>query len=98
MWFLGSEIGHKSTYAATDHFLRDRDHLNLDINRQHDIIDNYMDWKDEADDGPIVEGHVLDSDDDYGYGDLLDEIEGIVSDNLDNNDSSERDGALIGSS
>jgi hypothetical protein len=72
--------------------------LNLDINRQHDIIDNHMDWKDEADDGPIVEGHVLDSNDDYEYGDLLDEIEGIVSDDLKDNDSSERDGAPIGSS
>ena len=98
MRFLGGGVGHKSTRAATNHFLGDRDHLDLDIDRQHDTIDNHMDWEDKADDGPVAEGHVLDSDDDYGYGDPLDEIEGVVSDDLDDDDSGERDGAPMGSS
>ena len=53
MGFFGSGVGHKSTRAAMDYFLRDCDHLDLDINGQHDSIDNLMDWEDKAGDSPI---------------------------------------------
>ena len=57
-----------------------------------------MDWEDEADDSPIAEGSVLDGDADYRYGDLLDELEDVISDDSEDNDSSEGDGTLVGGS
>jgi hypothetical protein len=102
MRFFGGGVGHKSTRAATDQFLWDRDHsdLQVDIETQHDTIDNLMDCEDEGDDSPVAEGQVLDNDEDYGYGDPLDEheLEGVGSDDSDNDDSGERDGALVGGS
>jgi len=96
MWFFGGGVGHKSTHAATDHFLGDHDHSDLDIERQHDTIDNLMDCEDEVDDSPVAEGRVLNSNNDYGYGDLLDKHEGIVLDDSDDDNSGEKDGALMG--
>jgi len=98
MWFFGGSVGHKSTRAAMDYFLRDCDHLDLDINGQHDSIDNLIDWEDEAGDSPIGEGSVLNGDDDYRYGDPLDELEDVISDDSKDNNSSKGDGALVGGS
>ena len=84
--------------AAMDYFLGDRDHLGLDIDGQHNSIDNLMDWEDEADGSPIAEGSIYNGDDDYGYGDPLDELEDVISDDLEDNDSSKGDGALVGGS
>ena len=102
MRFFGSGVGHKSTRAATDHFLDDRDYSGLDIDRQHDSDDDLMDWEDEVDDSPVAEGSMLqvDGDDDYGYGDLLDELEDIMVASVDLEDdcSSGEDGTLVGGS
>jgi hypothetical protein len=100
MRFFGGSVGHKSTCAATDYFLGNRDHSDLGIDGQHDSIDNLMDWEDEAADSPVVEGSVLDGDDDCGYdGDPLDELEDVVSDDPEDDDSrSEKNGALEGGS
>ena len=100
MCFFGGGIGHKSTRAATDHFLEDRDHSYLDIDGQHDSVDNCMDWEDKADASPIAEGSKLDGDDDYGYGDPLDELKDITVASVDSEDdcSSGEDGALVGGS
>jgi len=51
-----------------------------------------------VDDSPIAEGCVLDSNNDYGYGDPLDEHEGVVSDDSDDDNSGKKDGALMGGS
>jgi hypothetical protein len=86
-------------HTAMDYFLGDRDHSDIGINRQHDSIDDLIDCEDKVADSPIVEGSVLNGDDDYGYGDPLDELEDIVSDDPEDNDrGSEKDGALEGSS
>ena len=96
MHFFGGGVGHKSTHMATDHFLDDWDHTNLDIDRQDDPTDNLMDWDDEADDGHVVEGSIHDGDDDYGYGDPLDELEDILeSDNSEDDGNSEEGGAPV---
>ncbi len=57
-----------------------------------------MDWEDEADDSPIAEGSVLNSNADYRYGDPLDELEDVISDDSEDNDSSKGDGTLVGGS
>jgi hypothetical protein len=100
MWFFGGGVGHKSTRAATDYFLGDRDHSDIGIDGQHDSIDNLMDCasEDEVADSPIAEGSVLDGDDDYGYGDPLEELEDVSDDPEDDNNGSEKDRALEGSS
>ena len=95
MRFFGGGVGHKSMRAAMDHFLRDHNHTDLDINGQHNSVDNNMDWEDEVDASPIVEGNKLDSDDDYGYGDPLDELEDVASVDSEDDCSSEEDGALV---
>ena len=99
MRFFGGGVGHRSTHAATDHFRDDRDNSDLDIDRQHDSdsVDNLMDWEDEAD-ASVAEGSTLDGDDDYGYGDPLDELEDVVTDDLEDDGSSEEDGAVEGGS
>jgi hypothetical protein len=96
--FFGGGVGHKSTRTATDYFLGDRDHSDFGINGQHDSIDdNLMDWEDEVADGPVAEESVLSGDDDYGYGDPLDEVEDVVSDDPEDDGSgSEMDGAWEG--
>ena len=100
MRFFGGGVGHKSTRAATDHFLDDRDYSGLDIDRQHDSDDDLMDWEDEVDDSPVAEGSMLqvDGDDDYGYGDPLDELEDVVSDGSEDDGNSEEDGTPVGGS
>jgi hypothetical protein len=95
MRFFGGGVGHKSTRAATDHFLDDRDHADLDIDGQDDPTDNLMDWHDEADDEHVVEGSILDSDDNYGYGDPFDELEDIASDDSEDDGNSEEGGASV---
>jgi len=95
MRFFGGSVGHKSTRAATDHFLRDHNHTDLDIDGQHNSVDNNMDWEDEVDASPIAEGNKLDGDDDYGYGDPLDELEDVASVDSEDDCSSEEDGALV---
>jgi len=72
--------------------------LDLDIDAQHDSVDNSIDWEDKADASPIVEGSKLDGDDDYGYGDPLDKHEDIASVDSEDDCSSEEDGALVGGS
>jgi hypothetical protein len=100
MRFFGGGVGHKSTRAATDHFLDDRDHSDISIDGEHDTIDsdNLMDCEDEVADSPIAEGSVLDGDDDYGYGDPLEELEDIVSDDPEDDGNSKEDGAVEGGS
>jgi hypothetical protein len=97
MRFFGGGVGHKSTRTATDHFRDDRDHSDLEIDAQHDSVDNLMDCEDEAD-ASVAEGSKLDGDDDYGYGDPLDELEDVVTDDLEDDGSSEEDGAMEGGS
>jgi len=98
MWFFGGGVGHKSTHVATDYFLGDCNHSDLGIHSQHNSIDNLMNWEDEASDSPIAEGSVLSGDDDYVYSDLLDKLEDIVSDDLEDDDSSKNDGTVEGGS
>jgi len=98
MWFFGGGVGHKSTRAATDYFLGDHNHSDLGIHSQHNSIDNLMNWEDNASDSPIAEGSVLSGDNDYTYGDPLDELEDIVSDDSEDDDSSENDGTVEGGS
>jgi hypothetical protein len=100
MRFFGGGVGHKSTRAAMDYFLGDRDHSDISIDEQHDsMIDNLMDCEDEVADSPIAEGSVLDGNDDYGYGDPLEELEDVISDDPEDDDNgSEKDQALEGSS
>jgi hypothetical protein len=100
MHFFSGGVGHKSTRTATDHFLEDHDHSYLNIDRQHDSVDNCMDWEDKVHASPIAEGSKLDGDDDYGYGDLLDELEDIMVASVDLEDdcSSGEDGTLVGGS
>ena len=99
MRFFSSGVGHKSTCAATDHFLGDYNHSDIGNDGQHDSIDNLMDCEDEVADSPIAEGSVLNDDDDYGYGDPLDKLEDVVSDDPEDDDrGSKKDGALEHSS
>ena len=99
MRFFGGGVGHRSTRAATDHFRDDRDNSDLDIDRQHDSdsVDNLMDWEDEAD-ASVAEGSIIDGDNDYGYGDPLDELEDVESEGSEDDGSSEEDGASVGGS
>ncbi len=58
-----------------------------------------MDCEDKVADSPITEGSVLNGNDDYGYGDSLDKLEDIISDDPEDDDrGSKKDGALEGSS
>ena len=100
MRFFGGGVGHKSMRAATDYFLGDRDHSDIGIDGQHDSIDNLMDCASEGEvaDSPIAEGSVLDGDNDYRYGDPLEELEDISDDPEDDDNGSEKDQALEGSS
>jgi len=71
MWFFRGGVSHKCTHEATNHFLRDRDHLDNDTN-QIDKSNNNIEaegWTEEYNTGEIVQ----DNDEDYGYGDPLDE-------------------------
>jgi hypothetical protein len=95
MQFFSGGVGHKSMHAATDHFLRDHNHTDLDIDGQHNSVDNNMDWEDEVDASPIAEGNKLNGDDDYRYGDPLDELEDVASVDSEDDCSSEEDGALV---
>jgi hypothetical protein len=99
MRLFGRGVGHRSTRAATDHFWDDRDNSDLDIDRQHDSdsIDNLMDREDKAD-ASVAEGSTLDGNDDYGYGDPLDKLEDVVTDDLEDDGSSKEDGAVEGGS
>ena len=99
MRFFGGGVGHKSTRRATDHFRDDRDNSDLDIDRQHDSdsVDNLMDWEDEAD-ASVAAGSIIDGDNDYGYGDPLDELEDVESEGSEDDGSSEEDGASVGGS
>ena len=97
MQFFGNGVGHKSKCVATDHFWDDHDHSDLDINGQHDSVNNLIDYKDEVD-ASVAEGSKLNGDDDYGYGNPLNELEDVVTDNLEDNSSSKEDGAMEGGS
>ena len=48
-----------------------------------------MDWEDKVDDSPVAEESILDGDNDYRYGDPLNELEDIVSDGLEDDGNSE---------
>jgi hypothetical protein len=99
MRFFGGGVGHKSTYGATDHFRDDCDNSDLDIDRQHDSdsVNNLMDWEDEAD-ASVAAGSIIDGDNDYGYGDPLDELEDVESEGSEDDGSSEEDGTSVGGS
>ncbi len=93
MWFFGGGVGHKSTHAATDYFLRDYNHSDSGIDGQHDSIDNLIDYEDEVANSPIMEGSVLNGDNNYRYGDPLDKLEDVISDNPEDNDSRALEGS-----
>jgi hypothetical protein len=56
-----------------------------------------MDWEDEVD-ASVAEGSIIDGDNDYGYGDPLDELEDVESEGSEDDGSSEENGTSVGGS
>ena len=91
MRFFGGGIGHKSTWKATDHFLMDRDCLDINPGQMHNNDDDNANIEDHTEDTTMTDkSHeiVLDGDNDYGYGDPLEEG---VDDDEDSEAGSEED-------
>jgi len=72
MRFFGGGVGHKCTHKVTNHFLRDRDHLDNDTN-QTDEGNNNIGTEDQIEESNTTGEAVQDDDGNYGYGDPLDE-------------------------
>jgi hypothetical protein len=72
MRFFGGGVGHKCTRDATNRFLRDRDRLDNDTD-QTDEGNNDMGVEGQIEESDATGEAVQDDDDDYGYGDPLDE-------------------------
>jgi hypothetical protein len=65
-------VGHKSTQKATDHFLMDCDCLEDQLNQAYNHDDNNTDFED-TEDIMMAEEVAPDGEEDYGYGDPLEE-------------------------
>src|SRR6266853_3665194 len=72
MRFFGGGLGHKCTHDATNRFLRDHDRLDNDTN-QTDEGNNDMGLEGQIEEHDTTGEIVQDDDEDYGYGDPLDE-------------------------
>ena len=72
MRFFGGGISHKCTCKATNHFLRDCDHLDNDTN-QTDEGNNDIGTEGQIEEYDMTGEAVQYNDDNYGYGDPLDE-------------------------
>ena len=73
MQFFGGGIGHKSTWKATDHFLMDHDCLAINPGQMHNNDDDNVNIEDHTEDTTMTDEIILDTKDDYGYGDPLEE-------------------------
>jgi hypothetical protein len=72
MRFFGGGIGHKCTREATNNFLRDHDRLENDTN-QTDEGNNNVGTEGQIEEYATTGEAVQDDNDDYGYGDPLNE-------------------------
>ena len=92
MRFFGGGVGHKCTREVTNHFLRDRDRLDNDTN-QTDEGSNDIGTEDQTEQSDTAGEAVQDDDDDYGYGDPLDEDS---DEDLDGFEGVEPEGGAVG--
>ncbi len=72
MQFFGGGVSHKCMYEATNHFLKDCDHLDNDTN-QTDKGNNNVEAEGQTEEYDTTGEIIQDDDGDYGYGDPLDE-------------------------
>jgi hypothetical protein len=72
MQFFGGGVSHKCMHEATNHFLRDHDCLEHDTN-QTDEGNNDVETEDQIEESNTTGDAVQDDDDNYGYGDPLNE-------------------------
>jgi len=72
MRFFGGGVSHKCTHEAANHFLRDCNHLDNGTN-QTDEGNNDIGTEDQIEESDTTGDAVQDDDNDYGYGNPLDE-------------------------